>query len=144
MPDEELASFHSGLSVEHPSPSLALLLQTSIGISCLPIERHDPLLFGFACRYAESWGPIRVAIQAIDAKSLNFLSSGPAPACDEQCCPLIRTVESADRRHQLSEFLLGNVAWERFGQFWQVPMQKRRTIGNILPFPTDGILEKDR
>src|SRR5258708_16451060 len=143
MPHEEVASFHPGLSIEQSSLSLARLLQVSNGLSSLLIERHDPLLFGFACRYAKSWGPIRVAIQAIDAKALNFLSSGSAPACNEQRCPLIWAVECANRWHELSEFLLGNVAWDGFGQFRQIPMQKRWTIGNILPFPTDGIRETD-
>src|SRR5258708_25177379 len=133
MPHEEVASFHPGLSVEQSSLSLALVLQTSNGISCLFIEWHDPLAFGLAGGYSQPGCSIRVAIQAIDAKALNFLSSGPAPPCDEQRCPLIRTVERADRRHELSEFLFGNVAWDGCWQFWQAPMQMGRANWTLLP-----------
>src|SRR5258708_12647658 len=125
MPHEEVASFHPGLSIEQSSLSLARLLQVSNGLSSLLIERHDPLLFGFACRYAKSWGPIRVAIQAIDAKALNFLSSGSAPACNEQRCPLIWAVECANRCHQLSDFLFVISPCHSFRHFRQSPLQTR-------------------
>jgi len=106
------------------------------------VERHHSLTPSLPRGDVQPGRPVRVCVEAVMRQSANLVPPCPAPACDQERCSLVRTLQRPDGAHQPGELGLGDVARYPLGDLGKITWCYNRIRRHVLPTPGGDVAEE--